>query len=173
MVVERVESRTLGEVLAFFKSQPAKQRREQKYRKGYCQGFAAAIECLFSVTRRQRGYDAAWDFHDEELRDWYSRSIRENRMELPPHFNLWKRNARHKAHPDNAKWQRVRLKVLERDTWTCRYCSRPANHVDHVLPKSRGGKDVLDNLVAACRRCNCSKGARTPEEAGMVLRLSA
>ena len=41
--------------------------------------------------------------------------------------------------------------------------------VDHVLPKSRGGKSTWDNLVAACRSCNLRKGDRTPEEAGMRL----
>lgn len=41
--------------------------------------------------------------------------------------------------------------------------------LDHVIPRSRGGKSSWENLVACCRRCNHSKGDRTPEEAGMVL----
>jgi len=32
-----------------------------------------------------------------------------------------------------------------------------ANEVDHVYPKSRGGEDTLDNLVACCRTCNIKK----------------
>lgn len=60
-----------------------------------------------------------------------------------------------------AAWKRVRRLVLERDGWTCRYCGRPAQTVDHVEPVSRGG-DPLDpeNCVAACGSCNYSKGAK-------------
>ena len=39
----------------------------------------------------------------------------------------------------------------------------------HVLPKSRGGTDRWENVVAACKRCNWNKDNRTPEEAGMPL----
>ncbi len=66
-------------------------------------------------------------------------------------------------------WMRVRDKVLDRDQDTCRYCGKLATHVDHIYPKSRGGKDDMDNLVAACADCNMGKGARTPQEAGMEL----
>jgi len=44
------------------------------------------------------------------------------------------------------------------------YCDAPAAHVDHVIPRSRGGSDDIDNLVPACARCNLSKGARTLQE---------
>ena len=40
---------------------------------------------------------------------------------------------------------------------------------DHVIPKSRGGRDVWTNVVSACRRCNQRKGNRTPEEASMEI----
>jgi hypothetical protein len=36
--------------------------------------------------------------------------------------------------------------------------------IDHVIPKSRGGSNKIDNLVLACGKCNASKNARTPEE---------
>lgn len=39
---------------------------------------------------------------------------------------------------------------------------------DHKLGR-QNGKDELDNLVAACQFCNCSKGGRTPDQAGMEL----
>jgi 5-methylcytosine-specific restriction endonuclease McrA len=42
--------------------------------------------------------------------------------------------------------------------------------VDHVVPKIYGGADTWENLVAACLKCNNSKGNRTPEQAGMKLR---
>ena len=61
-----------------------------------------------------------------------------------------------------ARWRRLRLRVLNRDGWTCAYCGAEATHVDHVTPTSKGGA-IYDetNLVAACQRCNLSKGAKT------------
>ncbi len=64
-----------------------------------------------------------------------------------------------------------RKNVLRRDGFRCQYCgSRDSLTVDHVLPKSRGGGDSWENLVAACTPCNNRKGCRTPEEARMELR---
>ena len=41
--------------------------------------------------------------------------------------------------------------------------------VPHVFPKSRGGPKTWDNIVTSCHKCNITKGARTPKEAGMIL----
>jgi 5-methylcytosine-specific restriction endonuclease McrA len=43
-----------------------------------------------------------------------------------------------------------------------RRCSRPAEHGDHFYPWSKGGSTSLQNFVAACARCNRTKGARIP-----------
>ena len=51
--------------------------------------------------------------------------------------------------------------MLNRDAYTCAYCGDVANEVDHIWPKSKGGEDSLDNLVAACRRCNILKKDKT------------
>lgn len=64
-------------------------------------------------------------------------------------------------------WTRAGL--LQRDAHRCAYCGRRSSTVDHVLPRSRGGRDEWLNTVAACRQCNGSKADRTPEEAGMPL----
>lgn len=64
-----------------------------------------------------------------------------------------------------------RKNILRRDTHKCMYCLRsdlPLT-IDHVIPKSKGGDDSWENLVAACTRCNNKKGDRTPEEANMKL----
>ncbi|MFN8076874.1 MAG: HNH endonuclease [Kineosporiaceae bacterium] len=61
--------------------------------------------------------------------------------------------------------------VLRRDAHRCAYCAGHASTVDHVLPRSRGGRDSWENLVACCMRCNNVKGDRTPEEMGWVLRV--
>ena len=64
-----------------------------------------------------------------------------------------------------------RRNVIKRDRHTCQYCGK--NHqamtIDHVIPKSLGGKDTWENLVCACMRCNSKKGDQTPERAGMKL----
>jgi 5-methylcytosine-specific restriction endonuclease McrA len=63
--------------------------------------------------------------------------------------------------------------VLTRDGHRCAYCDGAgATTVDHVLPRSRGGRDSWKNTVAACGACNHRKGDRTPGEAGMVLRVN-
>ena len=64
----------------------------------------------------------------------------------------------------------TRRNLLERDRNTCQYCSsRDKLTLDHVIPRSRGGKDTWENLVSACVRCNVKKGNRTPKEAEMTL----
>ena len=65
----------------------------------------------------------------------------------------------------------TRRNVLRRDRHRCAYCGAADRlTIDHVLPRSRGGGDTWENLVAACTPCNNRKGNRTPEEAGMALR---
>ncbi|NND71455.1 MAG: HNH endonuclease [Rhodothermales bacterium] len=63
-----------------------------------------------------------------------------------------------------------RKNVLRRDRYKCQYCGRRDKlTIDHVQPKSRGGRDTWENLVAACVPCNNRKGNRTPDEAKMSL----
>jgi hypothetical protein len=64
-------------------------------------------------------------------------------------------------HLGSSKWKTQRLIVLRRDSYICAYCGEPANEVDHIQPRVIGGTDDLDNLVAACRRCNAMKGKRS------------
>jgi len=61
--------------------------------------------------------------------------------------------------------------VLRRDGHRCGYCGKSANTIDHVTPKSRGGKDTWENLIACCLRCNNVKGDKTPQEMGWELRV--
>jgi 5-methylcytosine-specific restriction endonuclease McrA len=57
------------------------------------------------------------------------------------------------------------LVVLAAAAGLCHYCHKEAKlTIDHVIPLSRGGKDSKDNVVAACLRCNTSKGNKTLEE---------
>ena len=63
--------------------------------------------------------------------------------------------------------------IYARDGYTCQYCNRTLRAadltLDHVMPKSRGGKSTWENLATACSPCNLYKGANTPEEAGVRL----
>jgi len=66
-----------------------------------------------------------------------------------------------------------RINVLTRDNFTCQYCGnrfpRRKLNYDHVIPRSKGGKTVWENIVSACYPCNAKKRNRTPEQAGMHL----
>lgn len=62
-----------------------------------------------------------------------------------------------------------RRAVFARDDYRCQYCGARADSIDHVMPRSRGGLHVWENLAAACRPCNTRKRDRTPDEAGMRL----
>jgi len=66
----------------------------------------------------------------------------------------------------------TRRGVLRRDGHRCAYCGKAAATIDHVLPRSRGGADSWENLVACCLRCNNVKGDRTPAEMGWTLKLT-
>lgn len=74
--------------------------------------------------------------------------------------------------PGSRKIPVSRRGVLRRDGYRCGYCSKSANTIDHILPKSRGGKDTWENLVACCLRCNNAKSDKTPAEMGWELRIT-
>ena len=61
--------------------------------------------------------------------------------------------------------------VLRRDAHRCGYCGNSANTIDHVMPRSRGGADSWENLIACCLKCNNKKGDRTPDEMNWTLRI--
>lgn len=62
-----------------------------------------------------------------------------------------------------------RRAIFARDDHRCQYCGERADSIDHVFPRSRGGRHTWENVAAACKPCNLSKRDRTPEEAGMEL----
>ncbi len=72
--------------------------------------------------------------------------------------------------PFRARASLTRKAVFARDDWTCQYCGDPAENVDHVIPRSRGGLHVWENVVAACRRCNSRKENKFAKDAGLTLR---
>ena len=71
--------------------------------------------------------------------------------------------------PRDATRRRItRRAVFARDSWTCQYCGRTSHlTVDHVMPRSRGGRSIWENIVTSCAPCNRRKGDRTPVEVNM------
>lgn len=68
----------------------------------------------------------------------------------------------------------TRKNIMLRDNYTCQYCNKRGNpselNIDHVIPKSQGGKSEWTNLVTTCIKCNSDKDCKTPKQAGMTLR---
>lgn len=66
-----------------------------------------------------------------------------------------------------------RLNIYARDGDICQYCgkklARSELNLDHVLPRSQGGKTSWENVVCSCVPCNLKKGGRTPDQASMKL----
>ena len=65
-----------------------------------------------------------------------------------------------------------RKALFARDGHECAFCETGrAETIDHVFPRSRGGKHEWTNVVSSCEACNHRKADRTPDEAGMPLRF--
>lgn len=63
-----------------------------------------------------------------------------------------------------------RRTVLMRDKGICQYCGRLAENVDHVIPRSKGGGNNWENVVASCATCNNRKADRYLEDTDMKLK---
>lgn len=66
-----------------------------------------------------------------------------------------------------------RKNLFARDSYACQYCGqrKPTTQLslDHVVPRSQGGKTTWENVVCSCMQCNSRKGGRTPYQASMKL----
>jgi 5-methylcytosine-specific restriction endonuclease McrA len=75
------------------------------------------------------------------------------------------------AHRSEIKFSR--RNIFERDKNICQYCGRQFKKMeltlDHIVPRSCGGRSTWENLVLACVPCNVRKGSRLPDEARMPL----
>jgi 5-methylcytosine-specific restriction endonuclease McrA len=65
----------------------------------------------------------------------------------------------------------TRKNILKRDGYRCQYCGTKSGPmtVDHVIPRTMGGKDTWENLVCACVKCNTRKGKRSLKESSFAL----
>ena len=108
---------------------------EKEYRRGYCDGFISLANVI--------GY--LWFLGKNRIYDYL--------------FNFWQYEL------DNWKFNiRGRMEFPPECDVKCVYCGKPAQHLDHIYPKSRGGSNDESNLVPACANCNISKHAKTPQE---------
>ena len=73
--------------------------------------------------------------------------------------------------PRSAQRKISRRALFARDGWRCVYCGSSGGRLtlDHVIPRSRGGDSVWENIVTSCAPCNLRKGDRLPEEVRMTL----
>jgi 5-methylcytosine-specific restriction endonuclease McrA len=77
-----------------------------------------------------------------------------------------------RAHMGRLRFSRKNLMI--RDNWECQYCGihlgKSSGTIDHVVPRSRGGKTDYLNCVACCKTCNEIKGDKKLEYSGLTLR---
>lgn len=71
--------------------------------------------------------------------------------------------------PYRARVPLTRAALMCRDRFSCAYCGDPADTVDHVVPRSRGGEHTWENCVACCSACNHRKADRLLVELGWSL----
>ena len=65
----------------------------------------------------------------------------------------------------------TRALIYKRDDFECQYCgSKKSLTIDHIIPRSKGGKDTWQNLVACCTSCNIRKGNKLLKDLDMKLR---
>lgn len=115
-----------------------REEHEFNYRRGYRDGYLAAIndlELAWFLKKRNRIADALWDHAMNALTEWQMSGG--GGFVLPPDV--------------------PRLTL-------CAYCGAVGEHMDHILPRSRGGSDNDENLTPSCARCNGAKRDMTPEE---------
>ena len=71
------------------------------------------------------------------------------------------------------KIQLNRKNIMKRDNFRCMYCGRTSElTIDHIIPKSKGGKTTWENLVTACNPCNNKKDNKYIHEVGFVLKTA-
>jgi 5-methylcytosine-specific restriction endonuclease McrA len=102
-----------------------------------------------------------------ELLETGTRELRSESMTLP-HPVVIRLVTYVRVSRDNRRRRITRRAVFARDSWTCQYCGRTSHlTVDHVMPRSRGGTSVWENIVTSCAPCNRRKGDRMPTEVQM------
>ncbi|MBN2563724.1 MAG: HNH endonuclease [Phycisphaerae bacterium] len=140
--------------------------------------FSLLFRDLAEVVHIESGRYTSYDFSE-----WCELS--KLAREFEPNEHDWVRTVRfHIAVPriirlavyDRLPKQTVkfnRRNIYARDANRCQYCGKRHStselSLDHVIPRSKGGKTTWENVVCACLKCNIKKGGHTPEQAHMRL----
>jgi len=140
--------------------------------------FSLLYRNLAEVVHIEDGQYLSYDFDS-----W--REVSELKQRFEPHAHDWVRTVRFSlvvpriiriAFCDRLPRRNVkfnRRNIFARDAGQCQYCGKkfPSSELslDHIVPRSRGGKTTWDNVVCCCLACNVKKGGRTPQQAHMKL----
>jgi 5-methylcytosine-specific restriction endonuclease McrA len=106
---------------------------------------------------------------EESDRDWGSEKIH---MKVPTVIRM--KYMIHK--PYRSKVRLNRTSIMARDNYECQFiirgvpCARKGSTMDHVHPRSKGGRHEWTNVVAACNRCNAKKADKTMDQLGWKLK---
>ncbi len=134
-------------------------------RRAFCllyQGLACAVDSNYQTFNFRSWAELSVSVHDDGA-GLVGRAIRVPRVILLMTYDrLPKREVRFS-----------RLNIYARDRQRCQYCGarlpKSDLNLDHVIPRSRGGRTTWENVVCCCMRCNGIKGGRTPREAELRL----
>lgn len=127
------------------------------------QGVARAIDREFQTFDFDSWAALSAEVHDNDVVHTVARTIRVPRVIILQVYDRFPRV--------NVRFSRQNIYL--RDKCTCQYCGkkfpRSELNLDHVIPRSRGGRTTWENIVCSCVPCNLRKGGRTPVEANMRL----
>lgn len=127
------------------------------------QGVAKAIDREFQTFDFDDWAALSAEVHDTDVVHTVARTIRVPRVIILQVYERFPRV--------NVRFSRQNIYL--RDKCTCQYCgrrfARSDLNLDHVIPRSRGGRTTWENIVCSCVACNLRKGGRTPQEANMRL----
>jgi 5-methylcytosine-specific restriction endonuclease McrA len=151
------------------KRERAKHERQKGATKKYCSKCKTVKNVLeFWRNKKDRLYCHCKKCQRQTTTNWEKRNISRVK-EMKKRFLKRHPEAIEKARLRNkARRLKIRFLILKKYDFTCQYCGRKAPQVilqiDHVIPKSRGGKNSTDNYKIACKDCNIGKGDVLLEE---------
>lgn len=140
----------------------------------------AAKVVVTNNTKDRTGHDIAFEFETLDYNSWTQIS---DRLDEEKYTILRSANLRH-FKPSVITLSRFnrtpkyeikfcRTSLYERDKGICQYCgvklTKSSATIDHINPKSKGGKNTWDNTVLSCKPCNDKKSDKLLEEIGMTL----
>jgi 5-methylcytosine-specific restriction endonuclease McrA len=139
-----------------------------------------AVHALFSEEEKVKVLDSTYTTYT--IDEWieYSKMVEQKTLPvihsvnvdfIVPEVIVLPNYLRKPQHGKKLRYSRA--SIFKRDGHACQYCGgvKPRNEltVDHIIPKSRGGRSNWLNITTACKPCNWKKADRTPDEAGMKL----